>query len=248
VLLLTRMLLGTQPTTLTISISISTNATATQTIPIAKPTTPPTTQFYSGPKMLEAINQFLLCETPDAWLRSALINQETLLIDHANCEKKAAATAMNLMYRYTDKPELLKKMSQLAREELLHFEQVVDILQKRRIRYSKLSPSRYAAQMRNLISTGSHSVLVDTLIAGAFIEARSCERFSKIAPHLDANLNKFYTSLLKSEARHFEDYLALAQLYCDADISSKVALFAEKEAELIRSADSQFRFHSGVPV
>lgn len=197
--------------------------------------------------MLEAINHFLLCETPDSWVSSALVNQETLLIDHANCEKKAAATAMNLMYRYTDKPELLKKMSQLAREELLHFEQVVEILQSRGIRYSKLSPSRYAAEMRSLISMGSHSVLVDTLIAGAFIEARSCERFSKVAPHLDATLSKFYTSLLKSEARHFEDYLALAQLYSDVDISSKVALFADKEAELISSIDSQFRFHSGVP-
>ena len=154
---------------------------------------------------------------------------------------------MNLMYRYTEKPDLLKKMSQLAREELLHFEQVVEILQSRGIRYSKLSPSRYAAELRVLISTDSKSALVDTLITGAFIEARSCERFSKIAPHLDASLGKFYKSLLRSESRHFEDYLGLAQLYGDADISSKVSLFADKEAELILSADCQFRFHSGVP-
>lgn len=198
--------------------------------------------------MLQAINKFLLCETPDAWVSCALNNQETLLIDHANCEKKAAATAMNLMYRYTDKPELLKKMSQLAREELLHFEQVVEILQSRGINYSKLSPSRYAAELRKLIATGSQSVLVDTLITGAFIEARSCERFSKVAPYLGDSLGKFYTSLLKSEARHFEDYLALAQLYSAVDISSKIALFASKEAELISSTDPQFRFHSGVPV
>lgn len=155
---------------------------------------------------------------------------------------------MNLMYRYTDKPELLRKMSQLAREELLHFEQVVEILQSRGIRYSKLSPSRYAAQLRKLISTNTHSVLVDTLITGAFIEARSCERFSKIAPLLDVGLCKFYTSLLKSEARHFEDYLALAQLYSDTDISEKLRVFATKEAELISSVDTEFRFHSGVPI
>ena len=197
--------------------------------------------------MLASINAFLRCETPDSWVAAALDNQETLLIDHANCEKKAAATAMNLMYRYTEKPDLLKKMSQLAREELLHFEQVVEILQSRGIRYSKLSPSRYAAELRVLISTDSKSALVDTLITGAFIEARSCERFSKIAPHLDSSLGKFYKSLLRSESRHFEDYLGLAQLYGDADISSKVALFADKEAELILSADLQFRFHSGVP-
>jgi|TARA_B110000483_G_scaffold237620_1_gene312722 tRNA-(ms[2]io[6]A)-hydroxylase len=197
--------------------------------------------------MLASINAFLRCETPDSWVAAALDNQEILLIDHANCEKKAAATAMNLMYRYTEKPDLLKKMSQLAREELLHFEQVVEILQSRGIRYSKLSPSRYAAELRVLISTDSKSALVDTLITGAFIEARSCERFSKIAPHLDASLGKFYKSLLRSESRHFEDYLGLAQLYGDADISSKVSLFADKEAELILSADCQFRFHSGVP-
>ena len=197
--------------------------------------------------MLASINAFLRCETPDSWVAAALDNQEILLIDHANCEKKAAATAMNLMYRYTEKPDLLKKMSQLAREELLHFEQVVEILQSRGIRYSKLSPSRYAAELRELISTNSKSALVDTLITGAFIEARSCERFSKIAPHLDSSLGKFYKSLLRSESRHFEDYLGLAQLYGDADISSKVALFADKEAELILSADLQFRFHSGVP-
>ena len=197
--------------------------------------------------MLASINAFLRCETPDSWVAAALDNQETLLIDHANCEKKAAATAMNLMYRYTEKPGLLKKMSQLAREELLHFEQVVEILQSRGIRYSKLSPSRYAAELRVLISTDSKSALVDTLITGAFIEARSCERFSKIAPHLDASLGKFYKSLLRSESRHFEDYLGLAQLYGDVDISSKVSLFADKEAELILSADCQFRFHSGVP-
>jgi tRNA-(ms[2]io[6]A)-hydroxylase len=197
--------------------------------------------------MLASINAFLRCETPDSWVAAALDNQEILLIDHANCEKKAAATAMNLMYRYTEKPDLLKKMSQLAREELLHFEQVVEILQSRGIRYSKLSPSRYAAELRVLISTDSKSALVDTLITGAFIEARSCERFSKIAPHLDASLGKFYKSLLRSESRHFEDYLGLAQLYGDVDISSKVSLFADKEAELILSADCQFRFHSGVP-
>ncbi|HAG72964.1 MAG TPA: tRNA-(ms[2]io[6]A)-hydroxylase [Gammaproteobacteria bacterium] len=197
--------------------------------------------------MLASINAFLRCETPDVWVAAALDNQEILLIDHANCEKKAAATAMNLMYRYTEKPDLLKKMSQLAREELLHFEQVVEILQRRGIRYSKLSPSRYAAELRELIATNSKSALVDTLITGAFIEARSCERFSKIAPHLDASLSKFYKSLLRSESRHFKDYLDLAQLYCNGDISSKVALFADKEAELILSTDLQFRFHSGVP-
>ena len=197
--------------------------------------------------MLEELLNFLPCETPSAWLQEALKQQRCLLIDHANCEKKAAATAMNLMYRYTTKPELMKEMSQLAREELLHFQQVVEILEQKQIKYTRLSPSRYAAGLRELISLEEKQRLVDTLIVGAIIEARSCERFSKLAPLLDADLGKFYTGLLKSEARHFKDYLELARLYSEADIGDRVQMFLAREADLITSEDDRFRFHSGVP-
>jgi len=196
---------------------------------------------------LSKLNNFLACQTPEAWVEAALENQELLLIDHANCEKKAAATAMNLMYRYVDRSELLQKMSQLAREELLHFEQVINIMQDKGVSYSHLSASRYASSLRQHIRTHEPARLTDTLIIGAFVEARSCERFGKLAPKLDEILKKFYLSLLRSEARHFEDYLALAELYADEDISQRVAFFAELEAELITSSDKEFRFHSGKP-
>ncbi|MDG2089829.1 MAG: tRNA isopentenyl-2-thiomethyl-A-37 hydroxylase MiaE [Gammaproteobacteria bacterium] len=191
--------------------------------------------------------EFLKCETPQAWIDTALENESILLIDHANCEKKAAATAMNLMYRYVDRCELLQKMSQLAREELLHFEQVVKIMQVKEVSYSHLSASRYASSLRQHIRSHEPARLTDTLIVGAFVEARSCERFAKLAARLDDDLKKFYVSLLRSEARHFEDYIALAGLYAGEDISERVAFFAEQEAELITSKDSQFRFHSGTP-
>ena len=143
--------------------------------------------------MLDDILAFLPCETPDAWLEAAIDNQSRLLIDHANCEKKAAAAAMNLMYRYTSKPDLLTRMSQLAREELLHFRQVVEILKNRGIEYVRLSPSRYASGLRSLITMDGNLRLVDTLIVGAFIEARSCERFATLAPLLAAELERFYS-------------------------------------------------------
>ncbi len=197
--------------------------------------------------MFSELIEFLPCETPDAWVEEALIQQDLLLIDHANCEKKAAATAMNLMYRHTNKPELLKKMSQLAREELLHFQQLVEILQQKKIEYVRLSPSRYAAGLRALISTDEKQQLTDTLIVGAFIEARSCERFAKLAPFLDHRLEKFYNSLLKSESRHFQDYLTLARQNSRADIAEKLRYIAAKEKQLILQADDTFRFHSGPP-
>lgn len=196
---------------------------------------------------LTDIKNFLRCETPRAWLEWALNNEEMLLIDHANCEKKAAASAMNLLYRYVDKAELLKKMSQLAREELLHFEQVVGLLQERGFDYYHISSSRYASSLREHIRTHEPGRLVDTLIIGAFVEARSCERFAVIAPELDDKLRRFYISLLRSEARHYADYLALAHLYDDSDLSQRISFFAELEAELITSPDQEFRFHSGVP-
>lgn len=195
---------------------------------------------------MDAIRAFLLCETPDSWIELALAHPELLLVDHANCEKKAASTAMNLMYRYVDNYELLNKMSRLAREELRHFEQVIAIMKKRGIAYPQVNASRYAAELRKGARTYEPAKLIDTLICGAIIEARSCERFAKLAPHLDDELQSFYESLLKSEARHFEDYLTLARKAAEGEsIEERVQFFLEKEKALIESEDSEFRFHSG---
>ena len=139
----------------------------------------------------QPVKDFLACATPQAWLESALDNQSILLIDHANCEKKAASTALNLMYRYVDKPDLLQRMSKLAREELRHFEQVLTIMQKRNIDYIQLSSARYAGGLREFMRTSEPGKLIDVLIVGAFIEARSCERFDRLAPLLDEELADF---------------------------------------------------------
>lgn len=194
---------------------------------------------------LAAIEEFLPCATPVAWLNQAVGQQDVLLIDHAHCEKKAAATAMNLLYRYMDRPELLDRMSRLAREELRHFEQVLALMKKRGIRYGQLSSARYASGLRELVRKAEPGRLVDTLIVGALIEARSCERFARLAPLLDAELARFYQGLLASEARHFEVYLKLAKQYSEEPIDERVALFRAREKELIESPDSEFRFHSG---
>ncbi len=197
---------------------------------------------------LEEIKAFLPCETPEAWITAALQHQDILLIDHANCEKKAASTAMNLMYKYIDRPELLKKMSQLAREELLHFEQVVGLMLSREVEYRFISPARYAKGLRDAVRNDDTGHLVDILIVGAIIEARSCERFAALAPHLDEELCKYYRSLLRSEGRHYQDYLSLAKLYSPEPIESRIELFCSIEKELIQSPDPDFRFHSGIPM
>ena len=197
---------------------------------------------------ISEITAFLGCATPDAWVEAALADQNTLLIDHANCEKKAAGTALNLMYRYISHTDLLNKMSRLAREELRHFEMVLAIMGKRGIEYEHVSPSRYAAGLRKGMRTHEPAKIVDTMIVGAIIEARSCERFAKIAPHLDAELNGFYMSLLRSESRHYKDYLELALDFSDGPIDDRIAHFIAADNELISSPDTELRFHSGIPI
>lgn len=195
----------------------------------------------------ESLLNFLACPTPRAWIGWALENSELLLIDHAQCEKKAASTAMSLLYRYVDQPLLLSKMSQLAREELLHFEQVVQLMEKRGVTYRHLTASRYAEGLRRHVRPNEPERLIDVLIIGALIEARSCERFACLIPYLDIELAKFYRTLVKSEGRHFEDYLLLAGHQTREPIDERIAFFVACEQELIMSPDTVFRFHSGVP-
>lgn len=196
--------------------------------------------------VLQEIEDFLLCHTPQLWIENALANPELLLIDHANCEKKAASTALNLMYRYVDNFDLLNKMSRLAREELRHFEQVIAIMKRRNIDYRQITASRYAVKLREAVRPNDPDKLVDILVVGALIEARSCERFARIAPFLDEELEKFYLSLLKSEGRHFKDYLTLAvNVASQQEVDERLAVFLEIEKQLIQSPDTVFRFHSG---
>ena len=195
------------------------------------------------------INKFLFCSTPSSWLEAAKQNIPTLLIDHANCEKKAASTALNLMYRYVDKPKLLLQMSKLAREELRHFEQVVTLINKRNLDYTQLSSSRYAGELRKSVRTFEPARLLDTLIVSAIVEARSCERFASLAPLLEDDLSRFYSELLKSEERHFRVYLDLAETISeDFPLEERIEFFLQEDCRLIQTEDADFRFHSGVPM
>lgn len=196
---------------------------------------------------LSPVYDFLPCRTPDAWLSVAVESLPLLMIDHANCEKKAAATAMSLMHRYTDNTALLNKMSRLAREELRHFEQVLKLMTKRGIAYESVTASRYAQGLREKVRNKDPHKLVDTLIVGALIEARSCERFASLSPHVDPELSEFYVSLLKSESRHFMDYITLAKTLASPDeVDERLSLFSAIEQSLIEGPDREVRFHSGV--
>ena len=247
-------------------------------------------------QLLQPVQQFLHCSTPDKWLAKAAQPESlsVLLLDHMICELKAAQSAMYLIRRYAVdeqsgdallqwlKPyedftyreqgdwqalagmslkksmlpkastqyaqDLIDKMVLLIKEELHHFYQVLEVMAANGIQYQKITSSRYAKGLLRHVRTFEPAAIVDKLICGAFIEARSCERFAKLAPQLPASIADFYISLLRSEARHYQDYLTLAREIAGEDISVRIAFFAAVEAELISTPDPDFKFHSGVPL
>jgi tRNA-(ms[2]io[6]A)-hydroxylase len=200
-------------------------------------------QARSGTSILRA-------RTPEVWVAAACEQWRDLLLDHANCEKKAASTALAFLFTYPEDDLLSRELARLAREELRHFEQVAKLMRALDVQHRRLAPSRYAAGLRRHVAAREPARKLDLLLVGALIEARSCERFAVLAPRLDEPMADLYSGLQESEARHHELYLRLAQCQADAhglDQDARIESLARAEAELITSPDRQFRFHSGVP-
>ncbi|HNP37298.1 MAG TPA: tRNA-(ms[2]io[6]A)-hydroxylase [Woeseiaceae bacterium] len=199
----------------------------------------------------ENIQSFLGTSTPESWIAIAVSNIPDLLLDHANCELKAASTALGFLYRYPDREQLAQRMSRLAREELRHFEQVRTLMGELDISFQRLGASRYAGSLRDAVRPAEPEKLLDLLLVGAIIEARSCERFARLAPRLPGKIGRFYSGLLASEARHFEHYLAFAKSESAIDaveFDARLQVLKALESTLITAPDPDFRFHSGAPL
>jgi tRNA-(ms[2]io[6]A)-hydroxylase len=190
----------------------------------------------------------LRAATPRAWVDAAMEDLPTLLVDHANCEKKAASTAMALIFAYPEDRSLSVALSRLAREELKHFEQVERLMKRLDVPYQRMKPGRYASELRKLVRTHEPKRKLDLMIVHALIEARSCERFRLLAKRLPESIRDLYEQLERSEARHFELYLDFAAREFDAgEIEERLAAISAREAELATSTDRELRFHSGPP-
>jgi tRNA-(ms[2]io[6]A)-hydroxylase len=189
----------------------------------------------------------LLLPTPVAWFEQAALHWQDLLVDHANCEKKAASTALSLIFTYSEDMDLTERMSRLAREELRHFEQVQRLMRELHIPFKRLSPARYGEGLRRAVRREEPGRLLDLLLCGALIEARSCERFMGLAPRLSQPLQGFYAGLAASEQRHHSLYLRLAEQRYAGQWQERLQHLRMVEAELITTPDPLLRFHSGQP-
>ena len=198
--------------------------------------------------MNDPSGSILKAATPRAWVDAALADLPTLLRDHANCEKKAASTALALIFAYPEDRALNVALARLAREELKHYEQVERLMKKLDVPPQRLKPGRYASELRKLVRTHEPKRKLDLLIVHALIEARSCERFRLLAKKLPPDVRDLYEQLERSEARHFEIYLEFAEREFDAtETAARVEILSAREAELATSPDRELRFHSGPP-
>ena len=188
----------------------------------------------------------LSSSTGSAWLTRALAHLDEILIDHAHCEKKAASTAVSLLFKYPAQAALLPALAELAREELDHFRQVLAHLAARGLALRHQMPAPYASGLFAAVRPAEPARLLDTLLCLALIEARSCERLGLLADALpDADLAAFYRSLVASEARHHAAYVDLAQTVASAaEVRARLAVLADHEAAVLAAAPAWPRLHA----
>lgn len=188
----------------------------------------------------------LASTTSSRWLAQATDHPQELLLDHAHCEKKAAGTAMNLIFAYVENVELVREMTEIVNEELAHFHLVLGLLETRGIRFRRLSPSAYGRRLSELVRKDEPHKAVDRLLIAALIEARSCERFALLRDHLaDKELAEFYGSLFESEARHHSTYVRLAKAYATQDeVHRRLEDLAAAEAAIVAEGEPAPRMHS----
>jgi len=188
----------------------------------------------------------LASATPKAWAVAHLDQMDEILLDHAHCEKKAASTALSLIFRYPHLPELMRPLSELAREELRHFELCLDLLAERGVAFRRIRPSLYASRLREACRQTEPERLMDTLLCCSLIEARSCERMKLLSEVLPEKLATFYRGLLASEARHHTLYVRLARQYFDAEVvEQRLVELAQHEAKVLIEPSEDVRLHAG---
>lgn len=188
----------------------------------------------------------LQSESRERWLVQVKNHLPEILVDHAHCEKKAAACAMNLILAYVDREDLCRELSVIVVEELEHFRMVLDLLQRRGIPFGRQQPGGYGRQLNDLVRRFEPQRAIDRLLVASLIEARSCERFDLLRQHVeDAELQEFYGSLFESEARHHTTYVRMARFFgSDEEVRERLEELSALETEIIHRGDPLPRMHS----
>ena len=173
--------------------------------------------------------------TPPAWLDAVLADFDAFLLDHAACERKAAATGMSFVVRYPDRPALLEPMIEFAREELEHFHRVYRVIAARGLQLLPDTRDEYVNRLRSRVRSGGDAMLLDRLLVAGVVEARGCERLRIVAEaSLPSELATLYEDLGRAEARHHALFFRLARdLFDESEVRMRADEFLDFEAELV---------------
>ena len=184
--------------------------------------------------------------TDPEWFDRVSSHLDLVLIDHAHLEKRAASTALAMVFRYTSKLELARELSRVVREEMEHFELMLEVMEQRGIEFGPLDPAPYAKHLVANVRREEPQQLLDKLLVAALIEARSCERFQVLSERLDdPDLRTLYARLAAEEAHHHTLYTRLARLYfAPAEVTRRLTELSHAEAEAVRASDGAPRLHS----
>lgn len=190
--------------------------------------------------------RFLQQPTSHAWVEQAIASLNVVLLDHSHCERKAAGVALNLLFRYPAHSKLVRLLTTVAQEELMHFEQVNQWLERRGIALGPLPAPPYGAGLNAQVRRCEPERLLDSLLICGLIEARSHERLGLLAAYCpDPNLAKFYQSLVASEARHYGVYWTLADTYFErSTVAQRLEELAQVESQLLAALHPEPRMHS----
>jgi tRNA-(ms[2]io[6]A)-hydroxylase len=189
-------------------------------------------------------------ETDVDWAHSVLEHLDEILLEHAHLERKAAQSAMQFMVRYPEREFFQQALSELAREELGHYEGVLAILRRRGTRFGPQGASPYAARLLAVVRADEPNKLIDRLLCAAVIEARSCERLKLLAQVFQStgsDLAGFYQELSIAEARHYSIYVDFAREIAaenGEDVDRRLTVICEHEAEIVRRAPESPRLHN----
>ena len=184
-------------------------------------------------------------QTPFSWTEAVLADFDSFLQDHAAAEKKASGMAMSMLSHYPDRKKLVTAMTDLALEELLHFKQVVKLLQARDVNLCDDKKDDYIKRVRKVFRNGKDVFLLDRLLVGAVIEARGYERFSLVAQALEPGKDQdFYQAIAESEEKHKNLFVELAYEYFDkSEVDERLEEILIAEAEICASLPFRAALH-----
>lgn len=188
----------------------------------------------------------LLHHTPRSWAQLAAASLPEFLADHAVCEQQVALYALSLAGYYPDDAELVERAAALAAEEVQHFRRVVAILRKRGWPLGGRRKNPWVQSLKTRIVLGREPwTKIDRLLFGAIIEARSCERFTRLLEVVDdREVAGLLADLGPAERRHWQLFYDLAGRETGAEaLAARFQQWLEFEAGLARGLGTSPAVH-----